>query len=168
MFAPLLTYAVLVAAYHPNLRWRLPNRAGDYSYGLYVYAFPIQQTIVQRAGNLEPLTLFAYAFPVTLVMAMLSWHALERPALGLKSHFGLATDSAMNAPEDPARDLLRRRLRSELDAGRPRARADPHVPRRRSRRVERVHIRAALGRVLATDVISPLAVPGHDNSAMDG
>ena len=34
--------------------------------------------------------------------------------------------------------------------------------------VERVAIRAALGRVLAADVISPLDVPGHDNSAMDG
>lgn len=34
--------------------------------------------------------------------------------------------------------------------------------------VERVHIRAALGRILAADVISPLDVPGHDNSAMDG
>ncbi len=34
--------------------------------------------------------------------------------------------------------------------------------------VERVHVRSALGRVLAADVISPLAVPGHDNSAMDG
>src|SRR5512144_3160717 len=34
--------------------------------------------------------------------------------------------------------------------------------------VERVHIRAALGRVLAADVVSPLDVPGHDNSAMDG
>jgi len=34
--------------------------------------------------------------------------------------------------------------------------------------VERVHIRAALDRVLATDVESPLDVPGHDNSAMDG
>ncbi len=33
---------------------------------------------------------------------------------------------------------------------------------------ERVHIRQALGRVLAADVVSPLAVPGHDNSAMDG
>lgn len=33
---------------------------------------------------------------------------------------------------------------------------------------ERVHIRAALGRVLAADVISPLDVPAHDNSAMDG
>jgi molybdopterin molybdotransferase len=33
---------------------------------------------------------------------------------------------------------------------------------------ERVHIRASLGRVLAADVVSPIAVPGHDNSAMDG
>jgi len=33
---------------------------------------------------------------------------------------------------------------------------------------ERLHIRAALGRVIATDVISPIDVPGHDNSAMDG
>jgi len=33
---------------------------------------------------------------------------------------------------------------------------------------ERVHIRAALGRVLAQEVVSPIAVPGNDNSAMDG
>lgn len=34
--------------------------------------------------------------------------------------------------------------------------------------IERVHIRAALDRVLAQDIVSPLDVPGHDNSAMDG
>jgi molybdopterin molybdotransferase len=34
--------------------------------------------------------------------------------------------------------------------------------------IERVHARSALGRVLAEDVVSPLSVPGHDNSAMDG
>lgn len=34
--------------------------------------------------------------------------------------------------------------------------------------MEHVHVRAALGRVLAADVISPLDVPAHDNSAMDG
>ena len=34
--------------------------------------------------------------------------------------------------------------------------------------VERVHIRAALDRVLAADIASPFDVPGHDNSAMDG
>jgi len=34
--------------------------------------------------------------------------------------------------------------------------------------IERLHVRGALGRVLAEDIVSPLAVPGHDNSAMDG
>jgi molybdopterin molybdotransferase len=33
---------------------------------------------------------------------------------------------------------------------------------------ERVHVRQALDRVLAEDLSSPIAVPGHDNSAMDG
>jgi len=33
---------------------------------------------------------------------------------------------------------------------------------------ERVGVRAALDRVLAEDVVSPLNVPAHDNSAMDG
>jgi molybdopterin molybdotransferase len=34
--------------------------------------------------------------------------------------------------------------------------------------VEKLPVRAALGRVLARDIISPINVPSHDNSAMDG
>ncbi|HEY3177319.1 MAG TPA: gephyrin-like molybdotransferase Glp, partial [Casimicrobiaceae bacterium] len=34
--------------------------------------------------------------------------------------------------------------------------------------IERVHIRHALDRILAEDITSPIDVPGHDNSAMDG
>jgi molybdopterin molybdotransferase len=36
------------------------------------------------------------------------------------------------------------------------------------RATEMVALRAALGRVLAADIISPIDVPSHDNSAMDG
>jgi molybdopterin molybdotransferase len=36
------------------------------------------------------------------------------------------------------------------------------------RAVEQVALRAALGRVLARDIVSPINVPAHDNSAMDG
>jgi molybdopterin molybdotransferase len=36
------------------------------------------------------------------------------------------------------------------------------------RAVERVALRSALDRVLAEDIISPIDVPAHDNSAMDG
>jgi len=34
--------------------------------------------------------------------------------------------------------------------------------------VEKLPVRAALGRVLAKDIVSPIDVPSHDNSAMDG
>ena len=34
--------------------------------------------------------------------------------------------------------------------------------------VESLALRSALGRVLARDIVSPIAVPAHDNSAMDG
>jgi molybdopterin molybdotransferase len=34
--------------------------------------------------------------------------------------------------------------------------------------IEKLPVRAALGRVLAKDIVSPIDVPSHDNSAMDG
>jgi molybdopterin molybdotransferase len=34
--------------------------------------------------------------------------------------------------------------------------------------IERVPVRAALGRVLAEDIVPAIDVPGHDNTAMDG
>jgi peptidoglycan/LPS O-acetylase OafA/YrhL len=86
-FAPLLAYLVFVAAYHPRLQWPAFNRIGDYSYGLYVYSFPIQQTLVERIPGIDPLPLLALALALTLLLAALSWHCLERPALGLKSRF---------------------------------------------------------------------------------
>lgn len=82
-----LAYGTLVLAYHPRIQWRAYNRVGDYSYGLYVYAFPVQQTIVAHVPGLAPGELFAASFTVTLALAALSWHALERPALALKSRF---------------------------------------------------------------------------------
>jgi len=87
LFAPLLAYTVLVVAYHPRLVWPAFNRVGDYSYGVYVYSFPIQQTLVERIPGIEPAPLFALALTLTLGVAVLSWHWLEQPALGLKSRF---------------------------------------------------------------------------------
>ena len=81
-----LAYTVLVLAYHPWLQWRAYNRVGDYSYGLYLYAFPIQQTIMSRL-HLSPAELFVLSFLATLVLAAASWHGLEKPALALKSRF---------------------------------------------------------------------------------
>ena len=74
------TYALFAVAFLPIPR--LPGFAkhGDFSYGLYLYAFPVQQWLVHCFGSdLNPGTLFLAAFPLTLVMAMLSWYLVERP-----------------------------------------------------------------------------------------
>lgn len=66
----------------------LPKFTGenDYSYGLYIYAFPIQQTIVYFShNNISVLALFLIAYPLTLFLAYLSWNLIERKALSLKN-----------------------------------------------------------------------------------
>jgi peptidoglycan/LPS O-acetylase OafA/YrhL len=61
------------------------GRFGDFSYGLYVFAYPIQQAIVQHAGTGISIPLFfALAFVATLGLAILSWHFIEAPSLAHK------------------------------------------------------------------------------------
>ena len=47
-------------------------------------AFPVQQFIIWRLGITEPVVVFGLALVATIVLASASWHAVEKPALGLK------------------------------------------------------------------------------------
>jgi peptidoglycan/LPS O-acetylase OafA/YrhL len=60
---------------------RAYNRLGDLSYGVYIYAFPIQQVMVALFRITDPVLLAGAALPPVLVMAFLSWHLVESPAL---------------------------------------------------------------------------------------
>ena len=78
-------YAALVAAFVlPAAVKRLSVRLPDYSYGIYIYGFPMQQVAV-ALGVVAPLANLALAFVMTVVAAGLSWHLVEKPALALKS-----------------------------------------------------------------------------------
>lgn len=79
-----LGYLIVVLAFHPWLRVPGLGRVGDYSYGLYVYAFPIQQTIVHLQRDIGPTALTLAAVPLTLALAAGSWHLIEKPALAWK------------------------------------------------------------------------------------
>jgi len=87
LLVPVLgTYLVLVLAYSPSISLHDVARRGDYSYGLYIYAFPVQQLIVQAAGRPMSHTLnFLAAVPATLLLATLSWHMVEKRFLALKA-----------------------------------------------------------------------------------
>jgi peptidoglycan/LPS O-acetylase OafA/YrhL len=60
------------------------TRSGDYSYGLYLYAFPIQQALVAAGVPGGALGNFALAALLASGCAILSWHLIERPALRAK------------------------------------------------------------------------------------
>ncbi len=77
-------YVVLIVAYRTAHLFRLPDRVGDYSYGLYIYAFPVQQTISHLLSPSSGWVMLLLSAPITLLFAIASWHLVEAPALTLK------------------------------------------------------------------------------------
>jgi peptidoglycan/LPS O-acetylase OafA/YrhL len=71
---------------------RLPFFArGDYSYGIYLYGFPLQQTIVHFFPAWKSVPLFMVASVVCAsIFAAFSWHVVERPILRLRRRFTFA------------------------------------------------------------------------------
>ena len=99
---------VLIASLLPNYRWiaafplayvlvvsgalirnpRLRLRT-DLSYGVYIYAFPIQQILVICGlAFLAPPVFAIIAAALTLPLAALSWFLVEKPAMSLKARLG--------------------------------------------------------------------------------
>jgi peptidoglycan/LPS O-acetylase OafA/YrhL len=59
----------------------------DYSYGIYIFAWPIQQTLVFQAARFDialgPRTLFVVSAILSFGCAFVSWHLVEKNALRL-------------------------------------------------------------------------------------
>jgi len=83
----LTPYLVLCIAYLPQGKILNYNKLGDYSYGTYIYAWPIQQTLAVSFIAISPYMMMVSAFFITLLLAILSWHFIEKPAMRLKRHF---------------------------------------------------------------------------------
>ena len=60
------------------------SRFGDYSYGLYLWGFPVQQCMVHFWPNFTPYGLTVAAGAGAFLMAVISWHLVEKTALRLK------------------------------------------------------------------------------------
>ena len=89
----LLPYAVISVGMMHSERLRPVFATGDFSYGLYLYGFPIQQALVWglgggRGGAISTATDFALALPLTFACAVLSWRLVERRALKWKPKRG--------------------------------------------------------------------------------
>ena len=73
------TYLVFYVAFAKWIPMQRVGRFGDFSYGTYLYAFPIEQLLMMKFGHaVAPWLLFAIATPLTLLAAAVSWYAVER------------------------------------------------------------------------------------------
>lgn len=60
------------------------GRYGDFSYGIYVYGFPVQQLVGHFTHTRSALTMFLLACPIAVACGALSWHLLEAKCIKLK------------------------------------------------------------------------------------
>jgi peptidoglycan/LPS O-acetylase OafA/YrhL len=56
----------------------------DYSYGIYIYAFPVQQSLVYLYPQQTVGEHLLSAGLITILLAGLSWHLIEKRALSYK------------------------------------------------------------------------------------
>lgn len=80
----LIPFLIIFFSFLPSKVSNL-GKFGDFSYGFYIYAFPVQQTLIYVFDNrISVLSLILMSVLITLPLAILSWYLIEKQALKLK------------------------------------------------------------------------------------
>jgi peptidoglycan/LPS O-acetylase OafA/YrhL len=77
----LICYTVLWFGFRSSRFTPQIARMPDYSYGIYIYAFPVMTGLAALLPNLSAAALAMVNLLAVLPIAALSWHLLEKPAL---------------------------------------------------------------------------------------
>jgi peptidoglycan/LPS O-acetylase OafA/YrhL len=103
--APLpLAYLLLYAGAAAPRRWQRVGARNDISYGTYLYAFPVLQLLVVAGVQSLGLAVFILvSILATVPLAVLSWFAVERPAMMAKHLPARWRRGATSAPEPEPR-----------------------------------------------------------------
>jgi peptidoglycan/LPS O-acetylase OafA/YrhL len=84
-FYALLLYLLLLAAtLTPLKKIKMP---GDYSYGVYIYAFIVQQSVSFLIPGISAYMSMGITIPITLLFAALSWHLIEKRFIKMGKSF---------------------------------------------------------------------------------
>jgi peptidoglycan/LPS O-acetylase OafA/YrhL len=77
-------------------------RHGDYSYGIYLYGYPLQQAVKSVLPAISnPWQLTAVASVAIVLFAAFSWHCIEKPILRLRKNFSFVARKRLE-PEPAA------------------------------------------------------------------
>lgn len=78
-----VTYAVVAIGSRRSRTASVVRKAGDPSYGMYLWGFPVQQILVAMAGVQPVLVSVAIVLPIAIMLGYSSWWLIERPAIRL-------------------------------------------------------------------------------------
>ena len=71
---------------------------GDYSYGIYLYGYPVQQALMVIFPSLtSPWLHYMVTLPIVIGVAMVSWHVIEKPVLALRKRFSFTARKGSDA-----------------------------------------------------------------------
>ncbi len=90
LMAIALPYTAVFVAYRLPTLGQAVTKRGDYSYGLYVWAFPTQELIAHLWHSVSPGEMILLATPAAFLMSVVSWHLVEHRALQLKQRLPVA------------------------------------------------------------------------------
>ncbi|RYF90833.1 MAG: acyltransferase [Chitinophagaceae bacterium] len=82
---PIVIPFVVLQFAHVKSPMNMAGQWGDFTYGLYIFAFPVQQMLI--AGGIfteNPYALFLTTMAINLPLAVGSWHMIEKRCLQLK------------------------------------------------------------------------------------
>lgn len=75
----LFPYILLVFWYNCRPVTRI-SVLGNFSYGMYLWAYPIQQTFILASGNrMSPISNIIVSLPMAIIMGMVTFYAIEKP-----------------------------------------------------------------------------------------
>lgn len=81
-------YIVLCVAFITRGKNSVSGRWPDYSYGMYIYAFPVMVLVAATWNGVTFLPLVIANIGICVIIAGISWHFIEKPALNLLKKFG--------------------------------------------------------------------------------
>jgi peptidoglycan/LPS O-acetylase OafA/YrhL len=102
-----LPFLVIWFGNKSTLPLRHTGRFGDFSYGIYIYAFPVQQALVSVLGfGHSYMLMLPVSLACTMVCAVFSWYVVERPALALKRYLRNEGESGERPAQAAALDTV--------------------------------------------------------------
>lgn len=78
-----ISYLLFTLVFSRKIKLYNFAKFGDFSYGMYIYAFPTAQATLLLFKDIEFLNYFFISFIITFLLSYLSWHFIEKPSLDL-------------------------------------------------------------------------------------